>query len=117
MNWQTTLLGRKRCFLLYSEDQPLSGTKAILPTQQPGRKFEQTSSLYLQMDETTSDIEWKWNIVLEEMEEKFGTSYTALRELLIKGGQTIWNELMQQMKVLEEQLRDDKEDRDTSNTH
>ena len=25
VNWQTTFSGRKRCFLLYSEDQPLCG--------------------------------------------------------------------------------------------
>ena len=51
--------GRKRCFLLYFEDQPLSGMRAILPTQQPGRMFEQTSSLDFQMDGTNSDTEWK----------------------------------------------------------
>ena len=45
VNWSTTLSGRKRCFLLYSEDQPLSGTRAILPTQQLGMTFEQILSL------------------------------------------------------------------------
>ena len=59
VNWQTTLSGRKRCFLLYSEDQLLSGTRAILPMQQPGRMFEETSSLDFQMDETSSDTAWK----------------------------------------------------------
>ena len=71
MNFKTTLSGRKRCFLLYSKDQPLSGTKAILQTQQLGRMFEQISSLDFQMNETNSDIEWKWNIALEETEKKF----------------------------------------------
>ena len=58
----------------------------------------------------------KWNIVLEEMEKKFGTSYTSLRELWIKGGQMIWKELPQQIRVLKEQLKEDKEDTDTSTT-
>ena len=52
VNWQTTLLGRKRFFLLCSEDQPLSGMRATLPKQQPGIKFEQISSLDSQMEET-----------------------------------------------------------------
>ena len=76
---QTTPLGRKRCFLLYSEDQPLNGTRAKLPKPQPGRTFEQNSSLDFQMDETKFDTEWKWNIVLEEMQKKFGTFCTALK--------------------------------------
>ena len=76
MNWQTTLSGRKRSFL-YSEDQPLSGTRTILPTQQLGRMFEQIELLDFQKDETNSDTAWKWNIVLEEMEKKFETSYTV----------------------------------------
>ena len=107
VNWQTTLSGRKRCFPLCSEDQPLSGTRTIIPTQQPGRMFEQISSLDFQMDETNSDTEWKWTIVLEEMEKKFGTSYTALEEPWIKGGDTIWREVPQQIMVLKEQLKDD----------
>ena len=114
VNWQTTLSGRKRCFLLYSMDQPLSGTRAILQTQQPGRMFEQILSQDFQMDETNSDTEWKGNIVLEEMEKKFGTSYTALNESWIKGGKKIWKELPRQIMVLKEQLTNDKEDRDTS---
>ena len=80
---------KKRCFLLYCEDQPLSGTKAILPPQQPGRMFEQISSLDFQMAETNSDTAWKWNIVLEEMEKKFETSYTVSNERLIKAGPMI----------------------------
>ena len=59
--------GKERCFPLYSEDQPLSGTRTILPTQQPGRIFEQFASLDFQMDETNSDTAWKLNNVLEEM--------------------------------------------------
>ena len=58
VNWQTTLSERKRCFLLYSEEQRLSGTRAILPTKQPVKMFEQISSLDFQMDETNSDTEW-----------------------------------------------------------
>ena len=49
--------------------------------------------------------------------EEFGTSYTVLKEPWIKGGQTIRKELMEQIKVLKELLKDDKEDRDTSTTH
>ena len=89
VNWSTTLSGRKRCFHLYSEDQPLSGTRAILPTQQPGRMFEQILSLDFQMDETNSDFDWKWNIVSEEMEKKFGTSYTVSNERLTRAGPMI----------------------------
>ena len=48
--------------------------------------FEQTSSLDVQMDGTNSDTEWKWNIVLEEMEKKFETFYTVSNERLIKAG-------------------------------
>ena len=59
VNSPTTLLGRKRCFLLYSEDQPLNGTRATLPTQQPGMTFERTSSPDSQTDETNFDTEWK----------------------------------------------------------
>ena len=71
------------------QDQPLSGTRAILPMQQPGRMFEQTSSLDFQMDETSSDTAWKWNIVLEEMEKKFETFYTVSNERLIKASPMI----------------------------
>ena len=83
-NWHTTLSGRRRCFLFYTEDQPLSGTRAILQTQQPGKMFEQTSSLDFQMDGTNSDTEWKWNIVIEEMEKKVETFYTVSNERSIK---------------------------------
>ena len=51
----------------------MSGKRTILPTQQPGRMFEQISSLGFQMEETNSDTEWKWSIVLEEMEKNFVT--------------------------------------------
>ena len=80
---------KKHCFLLYSHDQPLSGMKAILPTQQPARMFEQISPLDSQTDETNSDTEWKWNIVLEEMEKKLETSYTVSNERLIGAGPMI----------------------------
>ena len=89
VNLQTTLSGRKRSFLLYFEDQALSGTKTISPTQQPGRMFEQFSSLAFQMGEANSDTEWKWNIALEETEKKFETSYTVSGERLIKAGRMI----------------------------
>ena len=65
VNWQTTPSGRKRCFLLYSEDQPPNCTRVTLPTLLPGRMSEKFSSLDFQMDETNFDIEWKWNTVLE----------------------------------------------------
>ena len=65
LNWQTTLSGRKRFFLLCSEDQPLSGTRATLSTQQPGIMFEQIPSLGFQMDETILDTEWKSNTASE----------------------------------------------------
>ena len=63
VNWQTTLSGRNRFFLLYSKDQPLSGTRTILPTQQPGKTSEQILSLDFRTDETNFDTEWKWNFV------------------------------------------------------
>ena len=90
VNWQSTLSGRKRCFLLCSEDQPLSGTRATLPTQQLRIRFE-ISSLHFQMDETNLDTEWKWNTASEEMEKKSEISSIASGKLWIKGGQTIWN--------------------------
>ena len=71
---------KKALFRSLLRDQPLSGTRAILPTQQPARIFEQISLLDFQMDETNSDTAWKWNIVLEEMEKKFETSYTVSNE-------------------------------------
>ena len=63
----------------------MSGTRAILPTQQPGRMFEQISSLDFQMDETNSDTEWKWNIALEEMEKKVDASLQRIKRLVHKG--------------------------------
>ena len=92
VNWQIRISGRKYCFLLCSEDQPLSGMRITSPTPAPGRMFEQSSSLDFQMEKTNFETEWKWNITLEEMENKFGISYIASRELWIKGGLTIWKE-------------------------
>ena len=75
--------------------------------------FEQISSPDFQMDETNLVTEWKWNIASEEMEKKSEISSIASRELWIKGGQMIRKELPEQTMVLKEQLKDDKEDRDT----
>ena len=41
VNLQTTLSGRKRCFLLYFEHQPLSATRTTLRTLLRGRTLEQ----------------------------------------------------------------------------
>ena len=60
-----------------------------ITNEQPGRMFEQNSSLDFQMDETNSDTAWKWNIVSEEMEKKFETFYTVSNERLIKAGPMI----------------------------
>ena len=79
--------------------------------------FEQISSLDFQMDETNSDTEWKWNIALEEMEKKFGTSYTVSSERLIKAGPMIWTVLRLLTMPQSVQLKDDNEDRDISTTH
>ena len=68
------------------------------------------------MDETNFKTEWKWNIVLEEMERKFGTSYIVSRELWIKGDQTIWKELTQQTMVLKEPLWHGRDDKDILTT-
>ena len=57
VNWQTTLLGGKRCFLLYSGGQSMSGTRITLPTLLPGRMFEQISSPDFQLVETNLDTE------------------------------------------------------------
>ena len=103
---------RKRCFLLQSKDQPLSGTRITLPTQQPGKMSEQFSSLDFQRDATNFDTEWKWNFVLEEMGKRFGTSYIASKELWMTGGRTIWKELPQEIMVLKEMLRHGKDDED-----
>ena len=115
-NWQTTPSGRKRSFPLYSEDQPLSGTRAIIPTQQPGKMFEQTSSLDFQMDGTSSCTGWKWNIVLEEMEKKFEPFYTVSNERLIKAGPMIWTTLRPLSKMRNEQHKADKGDKGTWTT-
>ena len=73
VTWQTTLSGRKRCFLLYLEDQPLIYMRITIPTLLPGRMSGQTSSPDFQTDETNFDTDWKWNIVSEEMERKLET--------------------------------------------
>ena len=117
VNWQTTPLRRKRCYHLYSVDQPPSGTKITLPTLLPGRMSEHNSSLDFQMDETNFDIDWKWNIVLEEMETKFETSYTVWNERLIKAGPMLWTVFRPLNITQNEKLKDDKEDRDTLITH
>ena len=85
----------------------------MLPTEQPGRKFEQISSLAFQMAETNSDTAWKCNIVLEEMEKKTETSYTVSNERLIEAGPMIWTVLV----TLNVMPQDDKEDKATSATH
>ena len=85
LNWRTTLSGKERCFLLYSEDQLVSGTRTILPTQQPGRMFEQISSLDFQMDETNLDTERKWNNILEEMEKKIRNLIDPIQRTVDKG--------------------------------
>ena len=59
LSLQTTLSGRKRCFLLYSEDLLPSGMRATSPTPRPGIMSEQILSLDFQMDETNFGIEWK----------------------------------------------------------
>ena len=91
-------------------------TKVTLPMLLLGGMSEQISSLDPQTEETNFDIEWKWNIVLEEMERKFETLYMEYTELWIKGGQTRWKEMPRQIVVLKELLRHCKEDKDTSTT-
>ena len=115
-NWRTKLSRRKLSFPFCSEDQPLSGTRAILPTQQTGRMFEQTTSLDFQMDGTNSDTEWKWNIVLEEMEKKFETFYNVSNERLIKAGPMIWTVLRPLNKLGNGQHKADKGDKGTWTT-
>ena len=90
--------------------------KTILPTQQPRKTFEQISSLDSQTDETNSDTEWKWNIVLEEMEKKFETSYTVSNERMIRAGPMIWT--VSRPLTMPQNLRpkEDKEDKDTLTT-
>ena len=84
VNWQTTLSGRERCSLLYSEDQPLSGMRITSTMLLPWKMSEQISSLDFQTDETNFDTEWKWDIVSEEMEKKFETLCTVSKEQLTK---------------------------------
>ena len=105
---------KKALFLLYYEDLLPSGMRATSPTPRPGIMSEQISSLDSLMDETNLDTEWKQNTVSEEMEKKSGVSSIASSELWIKDGQTTWKELPQRTMALKEQLKDDREDRDTS---
>ena len=77
---------KKPQFFLYSEDQLLSGTTITLPTLLLGRMSEPISPLDFQTDETNFEAEWRWNIVLEEMENIFETFYTVSNERLIKAG-------------------------------
>ena len=78
--------------------------------------FEQISSPDFQMDETNSDTAWKWNIVLEEMEKKFGTFYTVSNERLIKAGPMIWTVLRPLNKMQNGQHKADKGDKGTWTT-
>ena len=79
--------------------------------------FEQVSSLGFQKDETNFDTEWKRNIVLEEMEKKFETSYSISSERFIKAGPMIWTVLRPLNIKQKLRLKDDKDDKDTSTTH
>ena len=79
--------------------------------------FEQISSLDFQMDETSTDTAWKWNIVLEEMEKKFETFYTVSNERLIKAGPMIWTVLRPLIMPQNMQHKGDKEDKGTLTTH
>ena len=80
------------------------------------RMFEQPSSLDFQMDETNFDTEWKWNLVLEEMQKKFGTSYTVSNGQLTRAGPMIWTVLRPLNKMQNEQHKADKGDRGTWTT-
>ena len=75
--------------------------------------FEQISSLVSEMDETNSDTAWKWNIVLEEMENKFETFYTVSNERLIKAGLMIRTVLRPLNKMRNGQHKADKGDKGT----
>ena len=68
---QTKRFERQHCFHLYSEDQPQNGMRTTWPTILPGRMSEHISPLNFQTDETNFDSEWMWNIVSEDMENKF----------------------------------------------
>ena len=79
--------------------------------------FEQNSSLDFQMDETSSDTAWKWNIVLEEIEKKFETFYTVSNEQLIKAGPMIWTVLRPLTMPQNLRPKEVKEDKDTLTVH
>ena len=89
MNWQTIPSGRKRCSLVYLENPLLSGKRATLPTILPWKMSAKYSLLDFQLDETSSDTEWKWNIVSEELDRKIETIYTVSEERLNKAGPMI----------------------------
>ena len=79
---------------------------------------EQFSSLEFQMDEKNNpDTARKWNIILEEMENKFETSYTVSNERLTKAGPMIWT-VMRPLTITQNvRPKEDKKDTDTSNAH
>ena len=79
--------------------------------------FERISSLDCQMNGISSDTEWKWNFVLEEMGKKFETSYTVSNERLIKAGAMIWTVLRPLTMPQSVRPKEDKEDKDTSTSH
>ena len=78
--------------------------------------FKQFSSLDFQMHETNNDTAWKWNIVLEEMEKKFETSFTVSNERLIKADPKIWTVLRPLTITQNARPKENKEDKDTSIT-
>ena len=74
------------------------------------------SLLDFQLDETSSDTEWKWNIVSEELDRKIETIYTVSEERLNKAGPMIWMVLTLPNKRRNDTLQHNKEDKDTSIT-
>ena len=79
--------------------------------------FEQTSSPDIQVDVTIFDNEWKWKIVLEEMEKKFETFYTVSNEWLKKAGPMIWTVFRPLTMLQNVKQKEDKGDKDTSTNH
>ena len=77
---------------------------------------EQFSSLDFQTDETNFDTERKWNNVSEETAKNVEISYTVSTGRLTKVGPMMWTVLRPLNKMHNEMLKDDKEDRDMSNT-
>ena len=64
---------KKHCFLLYSEAQLRNGMKASLTLLPHGKTSERTLLLDFQIDEIKSVIDWKLNVVEEEIQKKFRT--------------------------------------------